>query len=72
MGVCRHVHRQPGDRCGEVGAVIEVETAQIVLIGFAFAAVLADHQPRHRFEDFAGSHQRTHVQLVRDDRSLRC
>ena len=38
--VRRHVDRHAGDRRREVGAVIEVEAAQEVLVGLALAAVL--------------------------------
>ena len=68
--VRRHVHRHACDRGREVGAVIEVEAAQVVLVGLAFAAVLADDDARDRFENFAGSHDWTRLELTRGDRAL--
>ena len=50
--------------------MIEVETAQIVLVGLALAAVLADDHPRHRLEHFAGAHDRPGLQLSGRDRTL--
>src|SRR5262249_61846489 len=57
MAVRRHVHRHSGYRLREVGTVIEVESAQVVLIGFALAAVLGDHDAGDGLEHFAGAHE---------------
>ena len=70
VAVRRHVHRHPRDRRREVGAVIEVEAAQVVLVGLALAAVLADDDARYGFEDFAGAHDRPCIELARRDRAL--
>ena len=70
VAVRRHVHRHASDRRREVGAVIEVEAAQVVLVGLALAAVLADDDARDGFEDFAGPHDRPRVELPRGDRAL--
>ena len=64
VGVRRHVDRHAGDRRREVGAVIEVEAAQVVLVGLALAAVLADDDARHGLEHFAGAHDRPRVRAA--------
>jgi hypothetical protein len=50
-----HVDRHAVDRDGEIGAVVEVEAAQEILVGFALAAVLRDDQARDSFKEFAGT-----------------
>ena len=50
--------------------MIEVEAAQVVLVRLALAAVLADDQARHRFEDFASPHHRACIQLRGRHRAL--
>ena len=54
VGVRRHVDRHAVHVGREVGAVVEVEAAQEVLVGLAVAAVLRDDQPGHDLEHFAG------------------
>src|SRR5690606_33940181 len=44
-------HAVHGD--GEVGAVVDVEAAEEVLVGFAAAGVLGDDEPGDDFEQFA-------------------
>ena len=39
----------------EIGAVVEVEAAEKVLVGLALAAVLGDDQPRYGLEDLTGA-----------------
>ena len=63
MTVSRQVDRHAGNRCREVRPVIEVEPAEVVLIRLAFAAVLADDDAGHGFEDFARAHHRPRVEL---------
>ena len=70
MCVGRHVHRHPRNRRREVGAVIEVEAAQEILIGLPFAAVLGDDQTRYRLEHLAVAHQRPFVNLPGRNRAL--
>ena len=50
--------------------MIEVEAAQVVLIRLALATVLAHDEARHGFEDFAGAHDRTLVELRGRDGAL--
>ncbi len=57
VGVGAHIDRHAVDRDGEIGAVIEIETAQEILVGLAVPAVLGDDQTRHDFERFRGPRQ---------------
>ena len=41
------------DGGAQVGAMVQVEAAQVELVGLALAAVLADDQARHRFQQLA-------------------
>ena len=50
MRMGAHVDRHFVERDVDVGAVIEVEAAQKILISLAFAAVLGGDQPRHELE----------------------
>jgi hypothetical protein len=50
--------------------VIEVEAAQVVLIGLALTTVLADDDPRHRLEHLTCPHHGTGRELTRGDRTL--
>ena len=43
------------DRGAQIGAVIEIESAQIKLVCFAFAAVLTHDEPRYGLQQFAGA-----------------
>ena len=70
VAVRRHVHRHARDGRREVGAVIEVEAAQVVLVRLSLAAVLADDHARHGLEHFARAHDRPRVELPRRDRAL--
>ena len=70
VAVRRHIHRHPRERRREVGAVIEVEAAQVVLIGFPLAAVLRDHDAWNGLEHFASAHDRPRIELPRGDRAL--
>jgi hypothetical protein len=57
----------PSTVIGQIGAVVEIEAAQKILIGFAFAGMLGHDQSRHRFEQFADPRGRTRVQLLAAD-----
>ena len=63
----RLVHRHAGKVGGEVGAVIEIEAAQVVLVRLALAAVLAGDEPRHGFENLAGAHDGARLELLGGD-----
>ena len=60
----------PSTRGGEVGAVVEVEAAQEILVGLAVAAVLGDDEARHDLEHFAGAQDGAILQLLDKHRSL--
>jgi hypothetical protein len=64
MGMGAHVdgHVVDGDR--EIGAVVEIEAAQEILIGFTLAAVLRHGQPESGLQDFAGACDRARVEVV--------
>ena len=68
VAVRRHVHRNTGNRGREVGPVIEIESAQVVLIGFSLSAVLADDQSRNGLEHLTGPHDRPIEDLLRRNR----
>jgi hypothetical protein len=61
------VDRHVVDEGSEVGAVVEVEAAQVELVGLAFAAVLAGDQAGRRFQQFAGAVDGAHLQLFLAD-----
>ena len=61
----------PATRRREVGAVIEIETAEVVLVGLALPAVLADDHAGHGFQYFTGAHDRAVVDLSRRHHALR-
>ena len=67
VGMAALVDRHVVDRGAQVGAVIEVETAQIELVSLAFAAMLADDQAGRRLKQFAGPVNGAHLQLLLAD-----
>src|SRR6185295_4710620 len=65
-----HVDRHAGHRHAEVCAMVEIEAAQVVLIGLAFPTVLTDHDAGHRLEYFARAHHRARIELAGCDGPL--
>ena len=63
MAVGAHVDRHAIDGDGEIRAVVEIEAAQEILVGFAFAGMLRDDQSGSDFEEFAGARGRLCVDL---------
>ena len=63
MNIGRQVDRYIVDEDGEIGAMIEIPTAQIILIGFAAVRMLDRHQPRCRFDDLAWTRDRPGVDI---------
>ena len=53
-----------------VGAVIEIVAPQKILVGFAFAAVLAHDEPRDSLENFAWARDRARVERFTGNRGL--
>jgi len=68
MRASRCVHGHTGNGCREVGAVVEIEPSQVVLIGLALAAVLADDHAGNGLEHFTDPHDRPCFELRRRDR----
>ena len=54
----------PSTRDPEVGAVVEIEAAQEVLVRLAAPAVLGDDQPGHRFQQLARTQDRSARQVL--------
>ena len=69
--VRRQVGRHAGDPGREVGAVVDVEAAHIVLVRLALAAVLADRDARHRLEDLGRTIDRPPLHLLGAHDALR-
>ena len=61
------IQRHPVEERGEVRAVIEIDAAQKVLVGFPAARVLCDNDAGHGFKDFAGTQNGAMLQLLRAD-----
>ena len=59
----RHVDGHAVDLDGEIGAVVEIEAAQKILVGFAFAGMLGDDQSRHHLQRLAGAGEGLRVHL---------
>ena len=70
MAVADHVDRQAVDADRQVGAVIEVEAAQVILVGLAAARMLADDDAGDIFHDLAGAQQRAQRQVGGADRAF--
>jgi len=67
VGVRHHVGRHAHDLGGEVAAVVEIETAQEILVGLAVARVLGDDHAGHGFHDLGRAQQRPVGQLFGGD-----
>ena len=70
VGVRAEVHGQPVDEERDVGAVVGVEPAQEVLLGFPAARVLADDEPRHEAQDVGGAPLRPQLEVAARDEEL--
>ena len=69
--VRRQVERHVVEINGEVGAVIEIEAAQEILVGLAAAGVLGDDDAGNGFQDFPARRMRALCNFRRAHRSLR-
>ena len=56
----------------QISAMIEIESAQIKLVGLALAAVLTDDEPGHRFEQFARAIHGARFKLLLGDGADAC
>jgi hypothetical protein len=61
--VAGQVQRHAVQRGGQVGAVVQVEAAQEVLVGLARARVLGGGQARHGLDQLARTQQRPHGEV---------
>jgi hypothetical protein len=66
-----HVYGNAVDAGREVRAVIEIETAQKILIGLAVTAVLGHDESGDRLEQLARTQHRPRLELGARDRALR-
>ena len=71
MAVAAIVERYAVEETGEVGAVVEVEAAQEILVGLAAARMLRGDQAGDDFEQFADALQRAGVEIGAPDMALR-
>ena len=71
VGVRAEVDGQAVDAEGEVGAVVEVEAAEEILVGFAAAGMLRDDDSGDDFEEFAAAQEGTRGELDVADAALR-
>jgi len=72
MAVGRHVHRQPIDPHGEVGAVVEVEAAQEILVRLALTTVLGGDEAGRELKQLGRARYRTLRELIRQHDALTC
>ena len=70
VAVRAHVDRHAVDVDGKIGAVVEIEAAQEVLVGFALAAVLGDDEAGRRFQHLADAQRRNGIDLRAGHRQL--
>ena len=68
--VGRKVERHALETRLKIGAVIEVEAANEILVRLPFARVLGDDHPGHRLEQLALARDRAEAQICRADASL--
>ena len=59
----RHVDGHAVDGDGEIGAVVEIEAAQKILVGFALAGMLGDDQAGHGFQRLADPREGNGIHL---------
>ena len=70
LAVGAHIHRHAVDIGGKIGAVVQIEAAQEVLVRLAGAAVLGHHHARHQLHHIAGAQQRAQRDLLLADKAL--
>ena len=71
MRVRREIERHVIEIGGEIRAVVEIETAQEVLVGFPAARMLGNNHARHSFHNFSHAQNRARLKLLRPDSPLR-
>ena len=70
VGMGGHVDGQAIHLQGQVGAVVQIEAAQEVLIALAFAAVLRGDQAGHQLQQLGGAGEGPLLQLCAEDIAL--
>jgi hypothetical protein len=65
-----HVDGNAVDADGEIGSMIEVETAQEILIRLALSAMLRNDDAGHIFENFSSAVRRARLDLITADHAL--
>jgi len=70
MSVSRHVDRDTIHESREIGAMVEVEATQEILVSLAVPAVLSHDEPRHGLEHLRRTQQRTVLEYLLRSRSL--
>ena len=71
MRMGAHVDRHVVEPDIDIGAMVEIEAAQEILVGLALAAMLGDDQPRHDLERFAHAIDGLLLDLLTGDHPLR-
>jgi hypothetical protein len=72
VAVAAHVDWHAVDKGGEIGAVIEVEAAQKILVGLAGAGMLGGNQAGHVFRQLADARDRLGSEIGIADNAFRC
>ncbi len=70
VGMGGQIDRHVVPKRGEVGAVIEIPAAQVILIRFAGVGMLDHHQAGRRLENLTGVRERTSVEIRAGNRHL--
>ena len=70
MSVRRQVDWNAVEKTGQVRTMVEIETAEKILVCLAITAVLRNDYPGHGFEHFPGTADGAVFQLLRPDRTL--
>ena len=66
----RHIDGHAPNIGGKVGAVIEIEPAQEILVGLAVTRMLGNDQAGHHFQRLAGTENRHAGQTLTGDHAL--
>jgi hypothetical protein len=70
VGVADHIDRHAHHVGGKIAAVVEIETAQKILVGLAVAGVLGDDHAGNGFEYFGWAQQRAVGELLGGHRAF--
>ena len=70
MRVGRQIDRHVVNEIGQVGAVIEIPAAQVILVGLAAVGMHDRNQAGRHFDDLAGARHRTRIESCAGHRHL--